>query len=127
MTGENRTLVERSTVARLSHSATATLAPGARVERACPAFQTGALTATATLANLVEEEGIEPSSAGCRPAVLPLNDSPKDWLRAGELNATRMAYEASMTPVHLPALKAGPGSWGRTSGRSIIDRVLKPR
>ena len=27
------------------------------------------------------------------------------WLRAGELNATRVAYEASMTPVHLPALK----------------------
>ena len=78
--------------------------PGARVERACPAFQTGALTATASLANLVEEEGVEPSFAGCRPAVLPLNDSPpKNWLRAGELNATRMAYEASMTPVHLPA------------------------
>jgi hypothetical protein len=52
--------------------------PGARVERACPAFQTGALTATASLANLVEEEGIEPSFAGCRPAVLPLNDSPKE-------------------------------------------------
>jgi hypothetical protein len=51
--------------------------PGARVERACPAFQTGALTATASLAKLVEEEGIEPSFAGCRPAVLPLNDSPK--------------------------------------------------
>ena len=49
------------------------------------------------------------------------------WLRAGELNATRMAYEASMTPVHLPALKLGPGSWGRTSGLSIIGRVLKPR
>ena len=79
--------------------------PEARVERACPAFQTGALTATAFLANLVEEEGIEPSFAGCRPAVLPLNDSPKKWLRAGELNATRMAYEASMTPVHLPAEK----------------------
>ena len=102
--------------------------PGARVERACPAFQTGALTATASLANLVEEEGIEPSFAGCRPAVLPLNDSPKEnWLRAGELNATRMAYEASMTPVHLPAEEVGPGSWGRTSGLSIIDRVLKPR
>ena len=28
---------------------------------------------------------------------------PEVWLRAGELNATRMAYEASMTPVHLPA------------------------
>lgn len=46
------------------------------------------------------------------------------WLRAGELNATRMAYEASMTPVHLPAEKFGPGSWGRTSGLSIIGRVL---
>jgi hypothetical protein len=32
-------------------------------------------------------------------------------LRAGELNATRMAYEASMTPVHLPAEETGPGSW----------------
>jgi hypothetical protein len=64
--------------------------PGARVERACPAFQTGALTATASLANLVEEEGIEPSFAGCRPAVLPLNDSPEKWLRAGELNATSL-------------------------------------
>ena len=30
---------------------------------------------------------------------------PEIWLRAGELNATRMAYEASMTPVHLPAEK----------------------
>ena len=28
---------------------------------------------------------------------------PEIWLRAGELNATRVAYEASMTPVHLPA------------------------
>ena len=92
--------------------------PGARVERACPAFQTGALTATASLANLVEEEGIEPAIERLLREI---------WLRAGELNATRMAYEASMTPVHLPARKHGPGSWGRTSGRSIIDRVLKPR
>ena len=87
--------------------------PGARVERACPAFQAGALTATASLANLVEEEGLEPSFAGCRPAVLPLNDSPKEkCLRAGELNATRMAYEASMTPVHLPALEIWSGKLG---------------
>ncbi len=35
-----------------------------------------------------------------------------------------MAYGASMTPVHLPASETGPGSWGRTSGLSIIDRVL---
>jgi hypothetical protein len=103
--------VDRSTVCRLSHSATVTLAPGARVERACPAFQTGALTATAFLANLLEEV-IEPSLAGGRPAVLPVNDSPINWLRAGELNATRMAYEASMTPVHLPALKVWSGKLG---------------
>ena len=75
-----------------SHSATAT--PGAR-------------SATAILANLVEEEGIEPPSADCRSAVLPLNDSPdtSNWLRAGESNATRVAYEASMIPVHLPAME----------------------
>jgi len=55
-----------------------------------------------------------------------LNDSPeKTWLRAGELNATRMAYEASMTPVHLPAENLFRE--GRTSGLPIIDRVLKPR
>jgi hypothetical protein len=69
VTGENRTLVERSTVARLSHSATVTL--GARsTSRTCSAhwtrsaFQTTALTATASLAKLVEEEGVEPSDRG---------------------------------------------------------------
>ena len=104
------------------------MVPGARLERACPAFQTGAWTSTASLANLVEEEGIEPSFAGCRPAVLPLNDSPEKWLRAGELNATRMAYEASMTPVHLPAEKlvreAGvePAAFGfRSSARTLLS------
>ncbi len=47
----------------------------------------------ASLANLVEEEGIEPSFAGCRPAVLPLNDSPKMTAtlagRAQSLNVER--------------------------------------
>src|SRR2546428_13918088 len=71
------------------------LAPGARVERACPAFRTGALTATASLANLVEEEGFEPSLAGCRPAVRPFERLPLNWLRAGEVNVTRVAYYAS--------------------------------
>src|ERR1700722_3756516 len=36
-------------------------------------------------------------------AVKSGNRLTENWLRAGELNATRMAYEASMTPVHLPA------------------------
>ena len=64
--------------------------------------------------HLVEEEGIEPPFTGCRPAVLPLDDSPGYWLRAGELNATRMAYEASMTPVHLPAETPGAPCQTRT-------------
>ena len=34
----------------------------------------------------------------------PIERLPRIWLRAGELNATRVAYEASMTPVHLPAI-----------------------
>ena len=71
--GGNRILVDGSTDRRLTTRPRPHLVPGARVERACPAFQTGASTATAFLANLVEEEGIEPPSAGCRPAVLPLN------------------------------------------------------
>ena len=74
--GGNRILVDGSTDRRLTTRPRPHLAPGARVERAYPAFQTGASTATAFLANLVEEEGIEPSFAGCRPAVLPLDDSP---------------------------------------------------
>ena len=37
---------------------------------------------------------------------------PQNWLRAGELNATRMAYEACMTPVHLPASKIWSGKLG---------------
>ena len=57
-----------------NHSATATL--GARTSRLCDG-----------LARLVEEEGIEPPSAGCRPAVLPLNDSPNFFgARGGSRN-----------------------------------------
>ena len=33
----------------------------------------------------------------------PVGRLPRSWLRAGESNATLMAYEASMSPVHLPA------------------------
>ena len=74
--GGNRILVDGSTDRRLTTRPRPHLVPGARVERAYPVFQAGASTATAFLANLVEEEGIEPSFAGCRPAVLPLDDSP---------------------------------------------------
>jgi hypothetical protein len=105
--------------------------PGARVERACPAFQTGASLIERARNGLPGEIG---GRGGNRTLICwlqasgpPVERLPQTWLRAGELNATRMAYEASMTPVHLPARKHGPGSWSRTSGLSIIDRVLKPR
>lgn len=77
MTGENRTLVERSTVARLIHSATVTV--GARgTSRTClSGFSDRRLDRNGHPGELVEEEGVEPSFAGCGPAVLPLNDSPK--------------------------------------------------
>ena len=81
--------------------------PGARVERACPAFQTGALTATASLANFGGRGGNRTLICWLQASGPPVERLPqeKKWLRAGELNATRMAYEASMTPVHLPAEK----------------------
>ena len=126
--------------------------PGARVERACPAFQTGALTATASLANLVEEEGFEPFDHNeaakvalsgdkvchgssllinrVRPSGPPVERLLQNWLRAGELNATRMAYEASMTPVHLPAInKTGAGAENRTPliGQAIRRPTNRPR
>lgn len=76
MTGEIRTLVERSTVARLIHSATVTV--GARsTSRTClSGFSDRRLDRNGLPGELVEEEGVEPSFAGCGPAVLPLNDSP---------------------------------------------------
>ena len=86
--------MDRSTVCRLSHSATVTL--GARsTSRTCLSgcadrrvFDLN-VRETASLANLVEEEGIEPSFAGCRPAVLPLNDSPMKLV----------AYHATALPL----------------------------
>ena len=49
------------------------------------------------LANLVEEEGIEPPSAGCRPAVLPLNDSPNFFgARGGSRNPNLRFTKAAL-------------------------------
>ena len=113
--------MDRSTVCRLSHSATVTL--GARsTSRTClSGFSDRRLDLQGHPGELVEEEGVEPSFAGCRPAVLPLNDSPENWLRAGELNATRLAYEASMTPVHLPA-----GKWSPAPESNWLFRITGP-
>ena len=104
--------MDRSTVCRLSHSATVTL--GARsTSRTClSGFSDRRLDRNGLPGELGGRGGNRTQFAGCRPAVLPLNDSPKPWLRAGELNATRMAYEASMTPVHLPAEKLWSGKLG---------------
>jgi hypothetical protein len=118
--------VDRSTVCRLSHSATVTL--GARgTSRTClSGFSDRRLDRNGLPGELGGRGGNRTLICWLQASGPPIERLPKTWLRAGELNATRMAYEASMTPVHLPAEKLGPGSWGRTSGLSIIDRVLKP-
>jgi hypothetical protein len=51
------------------------LIPGTTRPRAHWLSEASQRLATASPTNMVEEEGIEPPSAGCRPAVLPLNDS----------------------------------------------------
>src|SRR5206468_7275094 len=139
--GENRTLadtavpqadrprqtvsaVKRSTVARLSHSATVTL--GARsTSRTClSSFSDWRLDRNGLPGKFGGRGGNRTLIGWLQASSPPVERLPQNWLRAGELNATRVAYDASMTPVHLPASKAGPGSWGRTSGLSIISRVL---
>ena len=126
VTGGNRTLVDRSTICRLSHSATVTL--GARsTSRTClSGFSDRRLDRNGLPGEFGGRGGSRTLICWLQASGPPVERLPQIWLRAGELNATRMAYEASMTPVHLPAEKPGPGSWGRTSGLSIIDRVLKP-
>jgi hypothetical protein len=119
--------VDRSTVCRLSHSATVTL--GARsTSRTClSGFSDRRLDRNGLPGEIGGRGGNRTLICWLQASGPPVERLPQTWLRAGELNATRMAYEASMTPVHLPAEETGPGSWGRTSGLSIIDRVLKPR
>ena len=78
VTGENRTLVDRSTVCRLSRSATVTL--GARgTSRTClSGFSDRRLDRNGLPGELVEEEGREPSSlrTGCGLA----GRTPLAWL-----------------------------------------------
>ena len=110
--------MDRSTFCRLSHSATVTL--GARgTSRTClSGFSDrrldrnglpgglGGRGGNRTLICWLQASGptverLPQRTAGRGRA--PLCQRLLMWLRAGELNATRMAYEASMTPVHLPA------------------------
>ena len=103
--------MDRSTVCRLSHSATVTL--GARgTSRTClSGFSDRRLDRNGLPGELGGRGGNRTLFCWLQASGPPIERLPQTWLRAGELNATRMAYEASMTPVHLPALKVGPGSW----------------
>ena len=48
---------------------------------------------------MVDKKGIEPSSAGCRPAILPLNDLPNCKLVAEvRFERTSLAYETKLEP-----------------------------
>src|ERR1700722_12669102 len=85
--------MERSTVARLNHSATVSIGARGTSRTHLSSFSDWRLDRDGLPGELVEEEGIEPSFAGCRPAVLPLNDSPKMTAtlagRAQSLNVER--------------------------------------
>jgi hypothetical protein len=95
--------VDRSTVCRLSHSATVTL--GARsTSRTClSGFSDRRLDRNGLPGELGGRGGNRTLICWLQASGPPVERLPQNWLRAGELNATRMAYEASMTPVHLPA------------------------
>jgi hypothetical protein len=97
--------VDRSTVCRLSHSATVTL--GARsTSRTClSGFSDRRLDRNGLPGELGGRGGNRTLICWLQASGPPVERLPQTWLRAGELNATRMAYEASMTPVHLPALE----------------------
>ena len=95
--------MDRSTVCRLSHSATVTL--GARsTSRTClSGFSDRRLDRNGLPGELGGRGGNRTLICWLQASGPPVERLPQTWLRAGELNATRMAYEASMTPVHLPA------------------------
>ncbi len=112
VTGGNRTLVDRSTICRLSHSATVTL--GARsTSRTClSGFSDRRLDRNGLPGEIGGRGGNRTLICWLQASGPPVERLPQNWLRAGELNATRMAYEASMTPVHLPALETWSGKLG---------------
>ena len=118
--------MDRSTVCRLSHSATVTLDARSTSRTCLSGFSDRRLDRNGLPGELGGRGGNRTLICWLQASGPPVERLPQTWLRAGELNATRMAYEASMTPS-LARRKPGPGSWGRTSGLSIIDRVLKPR
>ena len=103
--GENRTLVDWFTTSRLNHSATATF--GARsTSRTClSSFSDWRLDRDGLPGEFGGRGGNRTLICWVQASRPPVGRLPQDWLRAGESNATRMAYEASMTPVHLPASK----------------------
>jgi hypothetical protein len=101
VTGENRTLVDGATTRRSATELRPQLAPGARVERACLAFQASALTATASLADLVEERRIELRLLGCRPSVLPLSLHPLKLVPAVGIEPTHACVSDTCSPGEL--------------------------
>ena len=73
----------------------------------------------------MENRGIEPRLLGCRPSVLPLSLVPQCGCGGGNRTHLVAAYETAVcSSSSSPHQKSGPGSWSRTSGLSIIGRVL---
>jgi hypothetical protein len=87
--------VDRSTVCRLCHSATVTL--GARsTSRTClSGFSDRRLDRNGLPGGFGGRGGNRTLICWLQASGPPIERLPQTWLRAGELNATRMAYEAS--------------------------------
>lgn len=66
-----------------------------------------ALFSIPTIIDLVEKEGIGPSTAECKTAVIPFNYIPKLVAAAG-VEPTVLAYEASVLPLHYSAILVVP-------------------
>ena len=80
------------------------------IEPSWLAFQTSAITGLAQSAKLVETEGVEPSTAGCRPAVFPLALRP----HIGVTGGTRTRIDGATIHRLIPSATATLGAPGVT-------------
>lgn len=62
-------------------------------------FQSSTLTVNVKRPYLVDKERIELSSPGCKPSILPLNDSPTTGVIDG--TRTRVNESHNLAPIHL--------------------------
>jgi hypothetical protein len=113
----------------LPHELRPHLVQRARIELACPAFRTGALTTTASAAKLVDDRGVEPRPDGCRPSVLPLapvTHSHSQMVAGGRVELPSLAYETKLEPPPVyPAITLVPAD-GIEPSHAALSRRCSP-